>query len=194
MIVTNPINIQYLTGIKAEGILLLTRKELIYITDSRYIEAVNTILTIDDEITVYDARSVSKYDYESFFSLCTNVGFEEAHVTYKNYKKILEMYKVNSLVETEGIVEKQREIKDEEEIANIKQACKITDDCFEYLKKYIKIGMKEIEIAEAIERYFKNNGADGLAFDTIVASRSKFIYATCSTNRTKNCTRGSNNN
>lgn len=170
MIVSNPINIGYLTGIKAEGILLLTRKENIYITDSRYIESVNTILTIDDEIIVYDSKSVSKYDYESFFSLCNNVGFEEGHVTYKNYKKILEIYQVNNLVETEGIVEKQREIKDEEEIANLRKACEITDNCFEYLKNYIKIGMKETQIAEAIERYFKDNGADGLAFDTIVAS------------------------
>ena len=37
MIVTNPVNIKYLTGIEAEGTLLLTRKENIYITDSRYI-------------------------------------------------------------------------------------------------------------------------------------------------------------
>ena len=37
LIITNPINIQYLTNIKAEGVLLLTRKENIYITDSRYI-------------------------------------------------------------------------------------------------------------------------------------------------------------
>ena len=30
MIISNPINVKYLTGIDAEGILLLTRKENIY--------------------------------------------------------------------------------------------------------------------------------------------------------------------
>ena len=32
MIVTNPVNIKYLTNIEAEGILLITRKENIFLT------------------------------------------------------------------------------------------------------------------------------------------------------------------
>ena len=38
MIISNPINIRYLTNIEAEGILLITRKENVYITDGRYIK------------------------------------------------------------------------------------------------------------------------------------------------------------
>ena len=38
MIISNPLNIKYLTNIDAEGTLLITRKENIYITDGRYIE------------------------------------------------------------------------------------------------------------------------------------------------------------
>ena len=34
MIVTNPVNIKYLTNIEAEGILLITRKENIFLTQS----------------------------------------------------------------------------------------------------------------------------------------------------------------
>ena len=37
MIISNPVNIKYFTGIDAEGILLITRKENVYITDGRYI-------------------------------------------------------------------------------------------------------------------------------------------------------------
>ena len=47
MIVSNPINIKYLTGVDAEGELLITRKENIFLTDSRYVEAVSyTHLTL----------------------------------------------------------------------------------------------------------------------------------------------------
>ena len=46
---------------------------------------------------------------------CENVGFEENHVTYAKYKEYMHRYKINNLVETEGMIEKQREIKDEEE-------------------------------------------------------------------------------
>lgn len=138
MIVSNPVNIKYLTGIEAEGVLLITLKENLFITDSRYIEAVNSIITIDDEILVNDRRHLSTEDYEVFFMFCENVGFEEKYVTYYDYKTMMHMYKVN-LVETEEIIEKQRAVKDEEEIENIKEACRIGDECFEHLKTFIKI-------------------------------------------------------
>ena len=169
LIISNPINIKYLTNIEAEGILLLTRKENIYITDARYIEHVHSILTLYDEIIVYDMNDVSKEDYENFFMFCENVGFEEHYVTYAQYKEYMRKYKINSLVETEYIIEKQRMIKDEEEISNIRKACEITDNCFSYLLNYIKPGMTEKQIANEIEEYYKQR-TDGLSFDTIVAS------------------------
>ena len=170
MIVTNPVNIRYLTGINAEGILLITPKENIYITDGRYIESVNSILTIADEIIVMDIREISIYDYENFFTFCENIGFEENNLTYAKYKEYKQKYKINNFVETDNIVEKQRMIKDAQEIENIEQACKLTDKCFSYLVEYIKKGMTEKEIAYEIEKFFIQNGAEALAFDSIVAS------------------------
>ena len=61
MIVTNPVNIKYLTNIQAEGTLLVTRKENIFITDGRYIEAVHNTLTLFDEIVVYEYNSNQEY-------------------------------------------------------------------------------------------------------------------------------------
>ncbi|MCI8383351.1 MAG: aminopeptidase P family protein [Clostridia bacterium] len=170
LIITNPINIQYLTNIKAEGVLLLTRKENIYITDSRYIEEVHSILTLFDEIIVYDIHDVSKDDYENFFLFCENVGFEEYDISYAKYKEYIRKYKIHNFVETEQIIEKQRMIKDVEEISNLEKASEITDNCFKYILSYIKPGMTEKQIADEIEEYYKQR-TDGLAFETIVASR-----------------------
>lgn len=170
MIITNPINIRYLTNINAEGVLLLTRRENVYITDGRYMEIVNQALTVDDEIIVYDFKELTREDYENFFTFCENVGFEENNLTYAQYKEYMHKYKINNFEETEGLIEKFRITKKEEEIDCIKKACLITDNCFEHIKKFIKIGMTEKEIAFEIERYFLTNGADSLAFDTIVAS------------------------
>lgn len=169
LIISNPINIKYLTNIDAEGVLLLTRKENIYITDGRYIEHVHTTLTLYDEIIVYDINDVSKDDYENFFMFCENVGFEDYYVTYAKYKEYIRKYKINNLVETENIIEKQRMIKDEEEISNLEKACEITDNCFSYILTYIKPGMTEKQIADEIEEYYKKR-TDGLSFETIVAS------------------------
>ena len=138
MIVTNPINIRYLTGLTAEGTLLLTSKENIFITDSRYMETVNSFLTIEDEIIAYDLRELTKFEYESYFDGCHSVGFEEGYVTYEMYKAYLVTYRVDNLVETEHLIELNRLVKDEEEIENCKKACLITDKAFNHIKKFIK--------------------------------------------------------
>ena len=116
MIVSNSNNIKYLTGLEAEGTLLITKKENIFITDSRYIEEVNNSLMIDDEITVSDVRGYTRDDYENFFMFCENVGFEENSLTYAEYRRVQELYKCNNLVETEKIIEKLRAVKEDDEI------------------------------------------------------------------------------
>lgn len=170
MIISNPTNIRYLTNIVAEGILLITRKENIFLTDGRYLEDVQSVLTIDDEIVVHEFKEYSIDEYENFFMFCENVGFEENYVTYSSYKEFMHKYKVNSLQETEMAIEKQRMIKDEEEIEYLRKACELTDKCFEHICEFIEIGKTEKEIALEIERFFRLNGADGISFDPIVAS------------------------
>lgn len=169
LIISNPINIKYLTNIEAEGTLLITPKENIYITDGRYIEEVHSILTLFDEIIVYDVKDISKEDYQNIFSYCENVGFEENYITYSTYKEYIRRYRINNFVETENIIEKQRMIKDEEELQKISKACEITDKCFSYILEYIEPGMTEKQIAKEIEKYYRKR-TEGLSFETIVAS------------------------
>lgn len=121
MIVSNPISIKYLTDLDAEGILIIDPKENLFVTDSRYIESVNNNLTIDSEIVACDRKEMSKYDYEAIFEGLGDIGFEENYVTYANYKKYLEMFQVN-LVETEGLIESQRIVKEPEEIEKLKKS------------------------------------------------------------------------
>lgn len=168
MIVSNPINVKYLTGLSEEGILIIAPKENIFVTDGRYIESVNRNLTLDDEIVAYETKNLNKYDYEAIFMLSENVGFEENYVTYEQYKKYLQTYQVN-LVETEGLIENQRIVKDEDEIETIRKACEITDKAYEYIIRNIKKGMTEKEVAFEIEKFMILNGADAKAFDLIVA-------------------------
>ena len=91
MIVSNPVNIKYLTNIEAEGTLILGRKENYFITDGRYIEDVNSTLTINDGIIVMDVKNISKEDFQNFFLFCENVGFEENYITYATYKEYMQV-------------------------------------------------------------------------------------------------------
>lgn len=170
LIITNDVNINYLLGVKAEGTLLLTQKDTIFITDARYIEDVNNTITIEDEINVWDSANLSDNDYLGIFTDCTRVGIEENNITYAKYQAYIRLFRIKEAVETGGLIENERMIKDDKEISNIREACLITDECFSYLLKYIKIGMTEKQIALEIEKFFVENGADGVAFETVVAS------------------------
>lgn len=170
MIISNPINIEYITGVYAEGTLIINDKDNIFITDARYIEDVNSTITISDEINVRDQANIPENEYISFFANCPRVGIEENYISYSKYQNLVRIYRLKEAVETNNLIEKMRTIKDDNEIAKIRRACEITDNCFTHLLEYIKVGMTERQIAFEIEKYFIENGATGLAFDTIVAS------------------------
>ena len=55
-----------------------------------------------------------------------------------------------------------------DEIDAIGRACSLADACLEHLVSWIRPGMTEREVAWELEGYFRANGAEGLAFDTIV--------------------------
>ena len=63
-----------------------------------------------------------------------------------------------------------RMVKDDEELELLREAQRITDDSFEYICAWIKPGVTEQQIRAELENYLLSHGADGLSFDTIVAS------------------------
>lgn len=170
LIISNPISVRYVIGIPVEGIILMNDRENVFITDSRYIEEVNQFFTIDDEIIVYNRSDISEADEQGFFQYCENVGFEENYVTYAQYQNLIRKYRIKIMECSENIIEKLRVIKNEHEIENIKKACEITDNCFNHLLEFIKIGMTEKQVAFEIKKFFIENGAEGEAFSAIVAS------------------------
>ncbi len=169
-IVYNPVNIRYLTGLEAEGILILSKYDNIYITDSRYIEEVRNKITIEDEIIVQDIKQVTDEDLINLLYDCERIGFEEKYITYSNYRNMIMKFRIKEAIEGNDILDKLREVKNKKEVEYIETACNITDSCFLYLQDFIKVGMTEKEIAFEIQKFFIENNADGVAFDSIVAS------------------------
>ena len=61
-------------------------------------------------------------------------------------------------------------IKTSDEIEKLKLSSKLADDCFEYIKTIIKVGMTEKEVANLMDEYMISHGASAVSFDTIVGS------------------------
>ncbi len=69
-----------------------------------------------------------------------------------------------------GDIRLMRAIKDEEEIALMRHAQSITDAAFRHMLGFIKPGLTEKQVRSELENFMFENGADSLAFSSIVAS------------------------
>ncbi|PLX23869.1 MAG: X-Pro aminopeptidase [Salinivirgaceae bacterium] len=83
---------------------------------------------------------------------------------------VLEINDQINLTDLKPKIARLRVIKSSEEIKCIKESVRITHEAFNNLIKIIKPGKKEYEIEAEMIRTFLSNGADGHAFDPIVAS------------------------
>lgn len=97
------------------------------------------------------------------------MGFEGSNIKFAEYKRLKHKLTVK-LVPTKNIIENLRMIKSPEEIENIKKAVSLTKKAFTFIKKQLKPGKTEKQISWQMEKFFKENGADQLAFPIIAAS------------------------
>ena len=180
---TNPINVRYLSGFTGEGSLLISREITILITDFRYIEQAaketnGLYKIVKQTLPGYECLKLLVKEYK-----IKELAIEEEHITYKDYKELRNTIgEETKITGQEGQTEKLRQVKDESEIFLIKKAAKIGRDAFDYIVQNIKPGMSEVYISNELEYKFKQLGAEGKSFETIVASgkRSAMPHGTAS--------------
>lgn len=69
-----------------------------------------------------------------------------------------------------ALVARLREVKDSDEIAAIRAAALVGCELFDGMLGFIQPGMAEVEVAAALEYAARLRGAEGMSFETIVAS------------------------
>lgn len=179
-IVTDRANVRYLSGFTGSaGYLLISDEDRLLITDFRYIQqAANQA----EDFEIIDSASFKPAQYAKKFNY---TAFEDESVSYKQYLNIKKNFK--RLEPMGGTIINMRSVKDEDEIQKIRIAEKIGDDAFNHVLNIIKPGMTEQQIAREIDFYMLSHGAEGLSFDTIVASgeRGSMPHATAGNNTLK---------
>jgi Xaa-Pro aminopeptidase len=163
LLVTYGVNVKYLIGFESSNAALFVDEErAILFTDFRYAEAARAVESVD---FVQSQRTLLKTVAET---LDGKVAFEEAALTYAGWKTLgdggLE------LVPRAGLVERLRAVKDDEELAKIREAARITDAVYTAFADETFVGRTERELAWTMEQLFHEHGAHSLAFDLIVGS------------------------
>lgn len=167
-------NRMYFTGFASTFgyLVLLPENKGYFITDPRYYEMAQSLES--DQLKVLQiANGVSAMGMVTDILKDHNVkslGFEDTELTVLQYNGLEEGLADFELIPVGKNINFVRSFKTEEEISYIKKAQSITDIAFTQICKVIKPGMTERQVAIELEYIMAKNGAEGLAFDTIIAS------------------------
>ncbi|MBI3953407.1 MAG: aminopeptidase P family protein, partial [Chloroflexi bacterium] len=172
ILVSQPENRRYLSGFHGTaGWLLITPAKAILATDFRYVEQAG------QQAPDFEVRQTVGAP-DRWFGQLTGMlgpkrwGFEAAHISLAEYRRLVDavsqMSQQVELAPTEGLVESLRAVKDESELAAMRQAIALTDAALVHICSRMEPGQSERQVAWELERYMRERGSDGLAFDTIV--------------------------
>lgn len=171
VLVHDPSNMFYLSGYTGEGLVLVAKKVCAIITDFRYTEQA------EKQAPAFTVEATDKDRRESAVvaELCRAHGldtiyYEDNYLTVRGFGILQKSVPGAEWKSLAGEPQRLRQLKDEEELALIREACRITGDAFERMLGSIREGMTEKEIALKLEWDMLTHGADGIAFSTIVAA------------------------
>lgn len=157
----------YLSGFKGDdAYLVITESKKYTVTDSRY------FIQAGEQAKDFELVDISqKSPYELIKSLKKKkVGFLDKKVTVKEFEKMKEKLSGVEFTGVSEAIEQVRRIKDETEVKKIRRAAQIADSAFSHILKYVKKGVSEREIGIELEFFMRRQGAEGISFETIVAS------------------------
>jgi Xaa-Pro aminopeptidase len=170
LLVTNPVNRRYLSGFTGtSGCVLLTASESWLLTDFRYtVQAAQQ--APDLTVVEHGLKMIDTVRELAASSGIRRLGFEQEHVVFADYDAWTKALAGIELVPLSGIVEELRMIKDEAELAVMRDAASLADETFRHIAGFIRPGLRENEIALEMEIFMRAKGATSTSFETIVAS------------------------
>jgi len=170
LLVAAPENVRYLSGFTGgDAMLLVTGKDALLLTDSRFTEQVRleapdwSHLLVEKTMVETIAAAVQSLRLDE-------LGFEASALTYEQFMMVREQLPAVNLRPVSGWLEELRLVKDEAEIALMKEAGIITGAAFKSLLPEIVSGRSEESLAALLEFNMRRHGGGRPAFETIVGS------------------------
>lgn len=170
IVISDAVNRRYLTQFTGSaGTLIIGRDKALFATDSRYYEQVG------QQAPDYQLEKVS-YDLVGNLARMLQevgagrVGFEAKTVTVADYEEWQAKAPDVAWVATSGLVEDLRAIKDADELATMREAVRLTDEALTFVMDLIRPGMTEAQVGWALEKFYRERGAQNWSAGPIVAS------------------------
>ena len=170
LVVTNPTNIRWCTGFTGSaGTLVVRDGQATLISDARYLE--QAPIEVEAAGAAVEVTINSRWHQEVARALigCNRVALEAEHISWAAQLK-LDNILPHELVATYDLIAELRSVKDEAELARIAAAASIVDVVLEQCCEHFRQGISELEIAQMLDDGMRGAGAQGPAYETIVAA------------------------
>jgi Xaa-Pro aminopeptidase len=164
LLVTGLVNVRYLTGLQSSNAAVLVDPagEATVYTDFRYADAARSI----DGVAFHQTP---RYVIAALAELLSGrrIAVEAPHLSLASAESLTAGGV--ELVSTSGVVERLRAVKEPGELDAMRRAASISDRVYDELAKQAFVGRTEVELAWWLEQAWHEAGADGPAFEAIVA-------------------------
>ena len=165
-LVTDMLNVRYVSGFTGSyAAVLVTRDTAYLLTDSRYtLQATEEspdfrLETIENRWTGPMKALIERLHLK-------NVGFEGHSLSHRDWTELGRL----NLTDADDPIGRLRWVKDESELAAIREAVKIADLAYEHISAFLELGMAEREVATELDCLIRKAGAEREAFDPLVAT------------------------
>ena len=172
LLVTNFTNVTYLTGFSGDdSYLLVSDREAVIISDFRYVEQLAS--ECPGLRTHIRTTAIKMPDAVAEVIASAKIGrlaIEADSLSVSVYNHLASKLANVSLRPTAGLVEQLREIKDTEEIEQLRRAITCAEQAFDRLKASVRRDRTEKELADELDYQQRRLGAERSSFPTIVAA------------------------
>ena len=173
MLVTDLVNVRYLSGFTGSNAALLIRADdetPVLATDGRYVTQAGQ--QSPDAEVIIERACAPRLAARAAADGVRRLGFESHVVTFDGYALLERAAPQVEFVRAAGTVESLREVKDAGEVALLRLACEAADAALRDLVDAggLRPGRTEKEVGRELESRMLDHGADGVSFETIVAA------------------------
>jgi Xaa-Pro aminopeptidase len=179
LLVTHLPDLRYLSGFTGSSAALgVTRRAARLFTDGRYRTQAGEEVSVAEVEIVSSSPSIAAAQWLAAQSGVEFAGFDSTKTTVANldrYRAALPARLRRSFLTALAapLIEPLRLIKDEDELAVMSAAALVGCKLFEHILGLIRPGLAEFEVAAELEHQARLLGAEGMSFETIVASGAR---------------------
>ncbi|HEV2400872.1 MAG TPA: Xaa-Pro peptidase family protein [Candidatus Sulfotelmatobacter sp.] len=175
LLVSHLPNVRYLCGFTGSaGLLLVQEKGSTFFTDVRYDIQAHEEVRAAKVVIARKAPIVALAEFltrRRKRSRRLTIGLESEHFTIAEKKRLTQLRPGGiRLKDAPSMVERFRMVKDDDEIALIKDAVQLGARIYDRALEVLRPGIKEVEVAAEMELAARRGGAEAMSFETIIAS------------------------